>query len=161
MAPNATCVRIVSHRRQFTDVAIVWQDSLIDDENTKYPSRRKRTIMIGTLYGIVLDCPEPMALAKFYQGVLGGEIVPDDEDWVDLVFADSGPRIGFQKSPGFLAPTWPGDDGDQQAHFDIAVDDFEIAHDELIRMGARFLEAHPGFRVYLDLAGHPFCTVRE
>ena len=30
--------------------------------------------MIGTLEVVVLDCPEPGALARFYQGVLGGEV---------------------------------------------------------------------------------------
>lgn len=40
------------------------------------------------------------------------------------------------------------------------VPDLEAAHAPLLALGARFAEAHDGFRVYLDPAGHPFCTVR-
>ncbi len=116
--------------------------------------------MIGTLNTFALDCPDPLALAKFYQGALGGEIVADgDEDWVDLMLPGGGPHISFQESPGYQPPTWPGDDGDQQAHLDITVVDFDAAHVQLLALGARFLEKHPGFMVYLAPAGHPFCTV--
>lgn len=117
-------------------------------------------IMIGTLYGIVLDCREPAELAEFYRGILGGSIEREDEDWVDLVTPQGGPRLCFQRSPGYVAPRWPSDDGDQQSHLDIAVADFDAAHEQLLGLGARFIEAHPGFRVYLDPVGHPFCTVR-
>ena len=115
--------------------------------------------MIGTVYATVLDCPDPAALAEFYRGILGGEIVPDDDGhWVDLNIA-GGPRLSFQRSPGHVPPIWPGDDGDQQFHLDIEVADFDVAHEQLLALGARHLETHKGFRVYLDPAGHPFCTV--
>lgn len=117
--------------------------------------------MIGKMYATVLDCPDPTALAEFYHGVLGGEISADPEEegrWVDLVLAD-GQRLSFQGSPGHVPPVWPGDDGDQQFHLDIEVADFDAAHEQLLALGARHLETHTGFRVYLDPAGHPFCTV--
>lgn len=115
--------------------------------------------MIGRLHAIVLDCAAPQSLAEFYRGVLGGRIEADGDDWVDLI-ADSGaPHLSFQLSPGHVAPRWPSDDGDQQIHLDVRVEDFEAAEAELLRLGARFVEAHQGFRVYLDPAGHPFCTV--
>ncbi len=115
--------------------------------------------MIGRLYATVLDCAEPALLAEFYRSVLGGRIEVDGDDWIDLVPDGGGPRLSFQLSPGHVAPRWPGDDGDQQFHLDVQVDDFDAAETELLRLGARFLEAHEGFRVYLDPAGHPFCTV--
>lgn len=118
--------------------------------------------MIGTLHTFVLDCPDPEQLAEFYRSLLGGRIVPDtdgDDDWVDLILSDSGPRLAFQGSPGYRAPIWPGDDGDQQAHLDIRVADLAEAHEEVIASGATLVEEHPTFRVYLGPVGHPFCTV--
>jgi len=116
--------------------------------------------MIGTLFATVLDCPDPQALAEFYQGIFGGRIeVDDDGSWVNLEFEQGGVMLSFQQSPGFVPPRWPGDDGDQQFHLDIKVDDFDAAHEALLALGARHLETHRGFRVYLDPAGHPFCTV--
>ncbi|WP_240739897.1 VOC family protein [Leucobacter triazinivorans] len=56
-------------------------------------------------------------------------------------------------------PGWPSDDGDQQIHLDVRVEDFAAAEAALLSLGARFVEAHEGSRVYLDAAGHPFCTV--
>lgn len=115
--------------------------------------------MIGRLHAVVLDCPDPSELAEFYRAILGGRIEPDDE-WIDLVLPENGGRVSFQHSPGYVAPAWPSDNGDQQLHLDIAVDDFDAAHEQLLALGARALETHEGFRVYLDPVGHPFCTVR-
>lgn len=113
--------------------------------------------MIGELYGVVLDCPDPTQLAEFYRELCGGVITPDGE-WIDLVL-ESGVSIGFQSCPGYVPPRWPGDDGDQQAHLDIRVTDLAVADPAVRAAGGRFLEAHDGFYVYLDPAGHPFCTV--
>lgn len=114
---------------------------------------------IGALYGVILESREPATLAEFYRQILGGTIETDADDWVDLVLT-SGLRLGFQHSPGHVAPQWPGSDGDIQAHLDIRVPSLEAAEAPLLAIGALPLEAHSGFRVYLDPAGHPFCTVR-
>jgi hypothetical protein len=51
----------------------------------------------------------------------------------------------------------------QQIHLDLHVRDVAAAHDEVMRLGARLLQAtdeltaDAGFRVYADPAGHPFC----
>lgn len=115
--------------------------------------------MIGELHSYVLDCPDPPALADFYRRMLGGRIESDGDDWVNLMLPGIGPKVSFQLCPGYVAPIWPGDDGDQQAHLDVWVADLEVAHEQLLELGARFLETHDGFRVYLDPVGHPFCTV--
>ncbi|MEJ6490498.1 VOC family protein [Leucobacter sp. USCH14] len=114
---------------------------------------------IGTLHSYVLDCPDPKELAEFYRGLLGGDVRPDGEDWVNLEIDGLGARLAFQQSPGYVAPTWPSDDGDQQAHLDIQVDDLAGVHDRVLALGARHLESRDTFRVYLDPVGHPFCTV--
>lgn len=114
--------------------------------------------MIGTLHTFVFDCPEPLELADFYLALFGGEVLPESDDWVDLVTA-TGARMSFQRSEGYVAPVWPGTDGDQQAHIDVTVESLDVAHEKLMALGARHMEMHDGWRVYLDPAGHPFCTV--
>ncbi|MER7201714.1 VOC family protein, partial [Streptomyces sp. NPDC000188] len=39
---------------------------------------------LATLGVVVLDCPDPRALADFYAEVLGGTVTSDDGTWVDL-----------------------------------------------------------------------------
>ena len=114
---------------------------------------------LGTLHSFVLDCPDPRALAEFYRGLVGGTIQADGDDWVDLRIDGIGAKLSFQQSPDYAAPVWPSDDGDQQAHLDIAVPDLAGAHDDVLVLGARHIESHGTFRVYLDPVGHPFCTV--
>ena len=43
--------------------------------------------MIGRLKSVVLDCPDPEALAEFYSELLGLPITNVDSDWVDIVEA--------------------------------------------------------------------------
>lgn len=41
---------------------------------------------IATLRAVALDCPDPLALARFYAAILGGEPEAEDETgrWIDL-----------------------------------------------------------------------------
>ncbi|MFD0026530.1 VOC family protein [Streptomyces sp. NPDC058382] len=113
---------------------------------------------------IVLDCPDPRALADFYAQLLGGEVGGDpDADWVDL-FTD-GLRLSFQRAPGFVAPRWPSPEHSQQIHLDLDVDDMEARERDVLALGATALDlADDGgkrdFRVYADPVGHPFCFIR-
>ena len=44
--------------------------------------------MIGTLQCVILDCPDPPGLARFYQALLGGTVNQADPRWsVDDGFA--------------------------------------------------------------------------
>ena len=110
---------------------------------------------------VVLDCPDPRALADFSRGVLGGEITDDEDDWVTLVV--DGMRIAFQQAADFAPPTWPGGDRPQQLHLDLTVDDVDSVEAQVLALGATKASVQPGepsgdsFRVYLDPAGHPFC----
>ncbi|MEU2911600.1 VOC family protein [Streptomyces massasporeus] len=111
---------------------------------------------------VVLDCPDPRALAGFYAEVLGGTptVETDGEDeWVDLK-APGGTPLAFQASPGYVPPTWPSPDGAQQFHLDLVVDDLDAAEKGVLALGAKPLDAEDReltFRVYADPAGHPFC----
>ncbi|MBW1602463.1 VOC family protein [Streptomyces sp. JJ66] len=122
---------------------------------------------VATLQVVVLDCPEPRPLARFYAELLGGQVKgADDADWIDLYLPD-GSRLAFQRAPGFRPPQWPAADHDsQQLHLDLLVDDMEAAQVRALDLGAKVLDAddHGGkrnYRVYADPAGHPFCFVRS
>ncbi|MFF5336666.1 VOC family protein [Streptomyces sp. NPDC013181] len=113
---------------------------------------------LATVGAVVLDCPDPVALANFYAALLGGE-VEREEDWVDLK-GSAGAPLAFQAAPGFVPPQWPRADASQQFHLDLTVADLDAAEREVLALGATVLDAEDrerSFRVYADPAGHPFC----
>ena len=113
--------------------------------------------MIGTLSAVVFDCPDPHALARFYSELLGLPVTRVDGDWVDIGDRGAG-RLSFQHAPGHRPPRWPDPAFPQQVHLDIAVADIDEAERRVLALGARRLPSdEPGFRVYADPAGHPFC----
>ncbi|MFE3830004.1 VOC family protein [Streptomyces sp. NPDC059092] len=117
---------------------------------------------IATLGSIVLDCPDPLALAGFYAQVLGGEVqeaADGDDRWVELTGAP-GPLLAFQAAPGFVPPAWPAAESSQQFHLDLTVPDLDVAEKAVLALGAVPLDTtdrNRSFRVYADPAGHPFC----
>ena len=113
--------------------------------------------MIGRLESVVLDCRDPHALARFYSELLGWPVVRVDGDWVEIGDGRS-LRLSFQLAPDHQPPTWPDPAFPQQVHLDLKVDDIEEAERQVLALGARRLPAdEPGFRIYADPAGHPFC----
>ena len=112
---------------------------------------------IARFPSIVIDCPDPDALAAFYGTMLDWK-AEIQADWVDIR-ADYGQCISFQKVEDYTAPKWPSQEVPQQMHLDVVVDDLDTAEAEVIALGATKAEYQPGttFRVMLDPAGHPFC----
>ena len=107
---------------------------------------------------VVLDCPDPRALAGFYAEVLGGT-VEDQGAWVDLRLS-GGQSLAFQEAPGFVPPKWPAPDHSQQFHLDLTVEDLDAAEKGVLALGAKPLDTTDRsrtWRVYADPAGHPFC----
>jgi hypothetical protein len=113
---------------------------------------------------VVIDCPEPLALAGFYRDLIGGELSYDENDleWVVLE-PEPGRRFAFQKADEYAPPVWPGAERPQQFHLDLTVDDIDVAEPAVLALGATKHRVQPGedegspFRVYLDPVGHPFC----
>ena len=118
--------------------------------------------MIGSLDVLVIDCPDPRELARFYSKVLGAEIVGFDEDWAELVLpGQNRPIVAFQRVENYNKPQWPTQDVPQQMHLDVKVDDFDTAEPAVLELGATKTGSEtPTFRVYLDPAGHPFCLIK-
>lgn len=107
---------------------------------------------------IVLDCPDPKALATFYGALLDWEVVKADPDWA-TIRAPHGDSLQFQQVDPYTPPAWPGQQIPQQMHLDVDVDDLDEAEAAVLALGATKHEHQPGttFRVFLDPAGHPFC----
>lgn len=112
---------------------------------------------IARFPSIVIDCPDPGALAAFYGALLDWKI-DVSSDWAE-VRADYGQCISFQQVDAYTPPGWPGQEVPQQMHLDVMVDDLDAAEAAVLALGATKHEHQPGttFRVLLDPAGHPFC----
>ncbi|MBT2504555.1 VOC family protein [Streptomyces sp. ISL-98] len=126
--------------------------------------------MIAELQCVVLDCEDPLRLAHFYESLLGGTVnQPDrrwgiDDNWSTL-HTPTGLVLAFQRVPDYRPPNWPDPADPQQFHLDFGVPDLDSAHAQVMRLGARLLLDDGGgarsWRIYADLAGHPFCLVRH
>ena len=114
--------------------------------------------MIGRLHHVVLDCPDPAALATFYAGLLGLPITYRSDDWVVVAADETSSGLAFQLAPGHRPPSWPDPDVPQQVHLDIMVEDVTASGPDVVALGAVKLD---GEDVYADPAGHPFCLVRR
>lgn len=115
-------------------------------------------------WGVVLDCPDALALATFYSELLGWAIwKPEDADR-DGAALDLGEGVGylaFQRDPGYEAPVWPPVEGRPRmmVHLDFEVSDLDAAVEHALQLGAVLPEHQPqdDVRVLLDPVGHPFC----
>jgi catechol 2,3-dioxygenase-like lactoylglutathione lyase family enzyme len=114
-------------------------------------------IMIGRLHHVVLDCPDPVALATFYSALLGLPVTYRDDDWVVVAASDMSSGLAFQRAPGNPPSTWPDSAVPQQSHLDIMVEDVVAAGPRVLALGALKLDGD----VYADPAGHPFCLIRR
>ncbi len=113
-------------------------------------------IMIGRVHHVVLDCPDPLALAEFYSALLGDPITYASEDWVVVSTSSQASGLAFQRAPDHRRPTWPDMSIPQQLHLDVMVEDVTAAAPLVVALGATRLA---GEDVFADPAGHPFCLV--
>ena len=115
---------------------------------------------IARMRAVVLDCPDPRALADFYRALVGGEITHAADDWVNLRDGDQ-VLLSFQRVDGYRPPDWPGTERGQQVHIDVTVEDIAQASQEVVALGATKTDLQPGadenWMVFLDPVGHPFC----
>lgn len=107
---------------------------------------------------MVLDCPDPLALARFYSEVLNHPITYTSDDFVVVAANDATSGLAFQLARDHRAPTWPDSDIPQQMHLDIMVESVEQATPHVLGLGATRLDDDG---VFADPAGHPFCLVKR
>ena len=109
----------------------------------------------------VIGSPDPPALARFYERLLGWPIAHEEDVFVIIRDPGGGAGLSFQLEPGHVPPTWPPVDGEQQMmmHLDIGVADLEAGVSWALGSGAT-LESHQpqsDVRVMRDPDGHLFC----
>jgi len=112
--------------------------------------------MIGRMHHVVLDCPDPDALAAFYSALLGLPVTYRSDDWVVVAVSDTSSGLAFQRAPDNVPPTWPDPGVPQQFHLDIMVEDVVAAGPRVLALGG---VKRRGENVYADPAGHPFCLI--
>jgi len=117
--------------------------------------------MVFRLTTVTLGASDAVRLAAFYQALLGGETVTDDEGWIVLRTPNSGVSLAFQREDDYRRPVWPELPGQQQmmVHLEIEVDDLSAGLAHALACGAVLADHQPqdDVRVCLDPAGHPFC----
>jgi catechol 2,3-dioxygenase-like lactoylglutathione lyase family enzyme len=113
--------------------------------------------MIGRLHHVVIDCPDPAALAAFYCELLGLPVTYQSEGWVVVAKDDTTSGVAFQLAADHQPPHWPDPSRPQQLHLDVMVDDVDAARQQVLELGAQLLS--PEASVYADPAGHPFCVI--
>src|SRR4051794_31617436 len=96
--------------------------------------------MIASVYSVVIDCPDPSALADFYSAVTGLERTVDRPDWVSIGGSRGSWRISFQQADRYLPPRWPDPTAPQQFHLDFLVDDVDAAEAAVLKRGGRPVE---------------------
>jgi catechol 2,3-dioxygenase-like lactoylglutathione lyase family enzyme len=114
---------------------------------------------LATLYGVMLDCPNPSRLADFYHHLTGMKITYRTDEFAGLG-GDGGPAINFQRVQNYQPPQWPDQAVPQQFHLDFSVWDLDAAEEWVLELGATKAATQPDgerWRVFLDPAGHPFC----
>lgn len=114
-----------------------------------------------TLTTVNIIAPDPAALARFYQRLLGWEIKAEEPQWVLLKDPKGKVGLSFQTESSYVRPVWPAGPHGQQMmmHLEIRVDDLDSAGARATACRAVLADHQPqdDARVYLDPAGHPFC----
>jgi catechol 2,3-dioxygenase-like lactoylglutathione lyase family enzyme len=123
-----------------------------------------------TFSTVNLDCSDPMAMARFYGGLLGWEPTAVEPDWVLMRHPGGGTGLSFQREEGYEPPVWPEEPGRQQKmiHLELWVTghpeqegqaalDRAVAH--AVSLGGELAaqQFRPDLRVVLDPSGHPLC----
>jgi catechol 2,3-dioxygenase-like lactoylglutathione lyase family enzyme len=111
------------------------------------------------MHHIIIDCPDPGALAEFYSELLGMPVTYRSADFAVVSKDAVSSGVAFQRVDAYVPPQWPDPAHPQQLHLDVMVDDLEQAAAAVRTLGAtRFPDSD---HVYGDPVGHPFCLVRR
>ncbi len=82
---------------------------------------------ITGIAAVAFDCRDPLALARFWQRLLGGEVEADEEGFVEL--RNASVRLDF-------GPVPEGKQVKNRLHLDLRTDDLEAAVRHALEAGA-------------------------
>ncbi len=120
--------------------------------------------------GVAIDCADAGPVARFYERLLGFEAREfSPPHWAQLWDPSGGVHLNIQGEASYEPPTWPERLGDQakMLHFEVEVDDLEVAVALAIEAGGREAQWQPPdrdpqrIRIVLDPAGHPLCLFMQ
>jgi catechol 2,3-dioxygenase-like lactoylglutathione lyase family enzyme len=111
--------------------------------------------MRARLHHLIIDCPDPAALARFYAALLDLPVTYESDDFVVVSVSDQTSGLAFQRASDHRAPTWPDPTIPQQMHLDVMVESVTEATPHVLALGA--IQIADG--VFADPAGHPFCLI--
>jgi predicted enzyme related to lactoylglutathione lyase len=109
---------------------------------------------ITGIAAVAFDCLDPMAVALFWQRLLGGEVEADDDGVVEL--RSAGVRLDF-------ARVAEGKQGKNRLHLDLGTDDLDAAVEYALEAGASVADDvydGSGWRVLRDPEGNELCLLR-
>ncbi|MFU8946515.1 VOC family protein [Mycetocola zhadangensis] len=116
--------------------------------------------MLSSLSGIAalaIDCENPAALAGFWQKVLGGDVVVDEDGDAELRLPEGrGVRLDFLRVPETKTVK-------NRLHLDLRARDYGAAVAEAVRLGATYADdIYDGdeWQVLRDPEGNEFCILR-
>ena len=108
-----------------------------------------------------IGAPDVIALARFYEQLLGWRIENEQPGQTIVRDPAGGVSLSCQLEEDYVAPVWPAgpDDQQMQLHLEIAVTDLDAALAHALECGATLADFQPqdDVRVCLDPVGHPFC----
>jgi hypothetical protein len=110
---------------------------------------------ISGLACVVFDCAEPATLAEWWQRLVGGDIVYDDDGDATLHLPGS-PRLDFIRVPEPKSVK-------NRMHLDLATTEYDAAVAAAQQIGAvRATDIYVGdlFAVFRDPEGNEFCLLR-
>ena len=84
-------------------------------------------VPIGRLGATSIDCPDPRALADFYEQLLGMRRIVERPDGSVVAISDGSQTLAMLRVDHYVAPTWPEPGQLQQMHLDVSVDDLDHA----------------------------------
>ena len=93
--------------------------------------------MRGRLHHVILDCPDPRGLARFYSALLNHPITYASDDYVVVAASSTTSGLAFQLAPDHRAPTWPDTSIPQQMHLDHDVEVHLLWDGRVRQVGAR------------------------
>ena len=113
----------------------------MSDRHTPAP----RPHLTGRL-GTVLDSPDPQALARFYEELLGWPVDTDTPQWCTIPVPGARANLAFQREEDYRLSTCPGPPVDQQkmSQLDVGVAIRQAYLPEVEARGARAVPASSG-----------------
>ncbi|WP_049579067.1 VOC family protein [Nocardiopsis sp. SBT366] len=112
----------------------------------------------GSLAQWVVNAVDPLALARFWAFVIGGDVEARSDGWVVLHGAEGQPRLSFQPTPEAKARP-------NRVHADVVVDDLSASVRSVVGHGATpvgevVTDEEGSFQVLRDPEGNEFCLVK-